>query len=77
MDKYDELETAFDKMIEAEAGPAQQNFGDEGIRAAIASLGKPIMRLDRTSSRLARINIWLAVVLAVIGALQVYLMVVK
>ena len=48
--------------------------GFEAITRAIGVLGLSILSLDRTSSRLARIYIWLTAVLAVIGIVQIILM---
>lgn len=45
-----------------------------GVRAT-SNLGLAVIRLDRTSARLAKANIVIAIVLAVIGVVQVVLMV--
>lgn len=47
---------------------------DGRVAPAIAILVEALVRLDTTSSRLAKIYIWLTVVLGVIGIFQIGLM---
>ena len=51
-----------------------KNFGDAGTTAAIGLLGKALIRLDKTSTVLAKVNISLTVVILVVGIVQVVLM---
>ncbi len=68
MKKKDDLETGFDKLA-AMAGGAQ-NFGDAGTTNAIGQLGKAVLRLDKTTKRLAIVNIALTVVFLLLGIIQ-------
>ncbi len=72
MKKRDELEEGFNKL--GARGAGSQNFGDTGTAAAIGLLGKALIRLDRTSTLLAKVNISLTVVILIVGIVQVVLM---
>jgi len=77
MAKRDDLEREFDTLIET-ANPQKYIKGvggfDPNATWALALLGKSVIRLDRTSSRLAIVNIVLTVVIVAIGVVQVVLM---
>ena len=72
MKKRDELEEGFSKL--GVPGGGAQNFGDAGTTTAIGLLGKAVIRLDRTSTLLAKVNIGLTVVILLVGIVQVILM---
>jgi hypothetical protein len=72
----EELEKQFMKL-EAELEPLSGQFtGVTDARAilGIALLGIATVKLDRTSSRLATVNICLTVALVVVGVIQIILM---
>jgi hypothetical protein len=77
MEQKDDLEGQFDTIF-AEATRekvvTEAGFHTKRIVSAIALLGKSTVRLDRTSSRLAKVNIALTVVVVLIGILQLVLM---
>jgi hypothetical protein len=65
--------------IETELGrlETQQGFTtlqDQRTVPSIFLLTKAVIRLDKTSSRLAKIYIWLTVILGIIGVVQIVLM---
>jgi hypothetical protein len=68
------LEAEFKKLgattLEGQTTPWQNATVVRGL----SLLGLSIVRLDRTSSRLATIYIWLTVALGIIGVVQVVLM---
>lgn len=74
--KKDKLEEDIE-ALEGQIRSGVQFVGGADSRLLIGTtlLGKAILRLDRTSSRLAWINIALAVIVVVIGIFQVILMV--
>jgi hypothetical protein len=47
---------------------------DRNIRPAILLLGRAVLRLDRTSGHLARVNIGLTIVITAVGILQLIVM---
>jgi len=63
------------KKLEAQIRKGTQ-FGGGDSRAilGVALLGQAIVNLDRTSTRLAVVNVILAVILAAIGVMQICLM---
>ena len=69
----EELDREFDRLT-ATTGASQSNFGDVGMTKAIAFLGKAVLRLDRTSTRLAIVNIVLTAVILIVGLIQIVLM---
>jgi len=71
--KRHDLEREFDRFIVGPGG-AQANFGDARVTSAIGYLGKAVLKLDRTSSRLAVVNIVLTAVILAVGVVQIYLM---
>ena len=77
MAKHDELERGFDEILKGKpdlyqtAGSTTLNMN---VARAVSLLGKAVIRLDATSSRLARVNIVLTVVVVLIGIVQVVLM---
>jgi hypothetical protein len=73
--KRDELDEAFDKLLAIDKSEVTAvGYGAlNGIRAA-ALLGKAIKKLDRTSTLLAIGNIVVGLGLAVIGIVQICLM---
>jgi hypothetical protein len=74
MAKHDNLEKEFDRFIDVKAPGGAQNFGDERTVNVLGLLGKAVSRLDTTSTRLARINIWLTAVILLVGFVQIVLM---
>jgi hypothetical protein len=50
------------------------NVHDFALRKAVAALGKAVMRLDKSSTLLWRVNIGLTVVVLFVGLVQVCLM---
>jgi hypothetical protein len=71
MTDENELETEFERLISENKGASQANYGDQRTTKAIGYLGMSILRLDKTSTRLTRINIGLGVVMALAGVAQV------
>lgn len=71
--KHDELEAEFVKILRQPSSPT--SYGDRNVELALAHLGLAVVRLDKTSGFLARVNIGLGVVLAFIGIIQIVLMV--
>ena len=81
MGKADELEVKFDEIIGKLSEKTQTPWFNVSELRGLALLGKAVLRLDRSSSALFRVNIWLTVVnaffgavLIVIGIVQVFLM---
>jgi hypothetical protein len=72
MAKEENLEQEFDRLTAT--GGAQNNWGDAGTVKAVGYLGKAVLRLDKTSSRLAIVNIVLTAVILVVGLTQIALM---
>jgi hypothetical protein len=71
MNKND-LEQRFDAILADKT--TGSNVHDFELRRAVAALGKAVLRLDASSSRLATVNIVLTVVLLAVGVFQAYLM---
>jgi hypothetical protein len=71
MAKKDELEEQLDALIKPGGGTS--NFGADPTKA-IVLLGKTVIRLDRTSTRLSTVTIWLTVVILLVSIVQVVLM---
>jgi len=67
-------EKEFDELIKS-AGGVQSNFSNGPVVVAVARLGKAVVGLDRTSSRLAYVNIGLTVAVLIAAAVQIYLMI--
>lgn len=71
-----ELEMAFDKILTE--GPelygTTSGYVDRSGAIATSLLAKAILKLNRTSGRLAMVNTWLTVALLLIGVLQIVLM---
>ena len=61
-----ELDQEFDRLT-ATTGASLSNYGDVATVKAIGYLGKAVLRLDRTSSRLAIVNIVLTAVILIVG----------
>jgi len=69
----DDLERRFDDVLaDLTTG---SNVHDFELRRAVAALGKAVLRLDRSSTRLWIINIILTVVILGVAVLQVCLMI--
>jgi hypothetical protein len=73
------LEKLFLETLEKPSTPT--SFGDRAVELTLARLGLAVIRLDRSSSELARVNIrlaktytWLMAALFVIGIIQIALM---
>jgi hypothetical protein len=49
-------------------------MSDRNVRPAIILLTKAVLRLDKTSTQLAKVYIWLSAVLLVVGVLQAAIM---
>ena len=78
MSRHDDLEREFDAIIndpKPETFQTGQGILDMRVNRVLALLGKAVVRLDRTSGRLAMVNIALTITLAVIGVIQIVLMV--
>jgi len=73
MARDEKLEREFDQLA-ATIGGSQANFGDARTTSAIGYLGKAVLRLDRTSGRLALVNIVLTAVILIVGLIQIVLM---
>jgi hypothetical protein len=71
MANKDELEGNFDALLKPTGGGA--NFGADPTKP-IALLGKAIIRLDKTSARLAWVNIGLGVAILLAALVQICLM---
>lgn len=71
MGKRDELDEHFDTLLKPTGGGA--NFGADPTKP-IALLGKAMIRLDRTSARLAWVNIGLGVAILLAALVQICLM---
>lgn len=74
MARKDNLEREFDRITAATAG-AQANLNEALTTNVVGHLGKAVLRLDRTSSRLAIVNIILTAVILVVGLIQIVLMI--
>jgi hypothetical protein len=74
-DDVDDLQKQFEELVEL-TGFVSRSV-DTRVPHAIGALGLAILRLDRTSSRLGKINIWLAAAMVLMGALQVIAAVLK
>ena len=48
---------------------------DTALVKGTALLGLTVIRLDKTSGRLSKVNIWLTVVILIVGIVQIVLMV--
>ena len=70
----DELEEALRKLQQRGPDLYKGGWTDMNVRPSILLLTEAVLRLDKTSTRLARVNIALTIALAVIGILQIYLM---
>jgi len=65
----DELDKLFDRYL---ADPTTgSNIVDLELRKIVAGLGKSVLLLNKSSTRLARVNIGLAVVMVLAGIAQV------
>jgi|GraSoiStandDraft_54_1057290.scaffolds.fasta_scaffold395349_2 hypothetical protein len=69
----DDLEKRFDEVLADRT--TGSNVHDFELRRAVAALGKAVLRLDRSSSRLWVINLALTMVILVLTVVQVCLMV--
>jgi hypothetical protein len=67
--RFKELETSIRQSVQFAGGTDSRGM------LGIALLGQAIVKLDRTSTRLAVANVVLAVILAAIGGVQIFLMV--
>jgi hypothetical protein len=70
----EDLEGDFQKLAAMIADTALTPWQNATVVKGLSLLGIPIVRLDRTSSRLAKVYIWLTVVLGIIGIVQIVLM---
>jgi hypothetical protein len=69
-----DLEGDFKKLAAMITDTAQTPWQNATVVKGLSLLGISIVRLDRTSSRLAKVYIWLTVVLGIIGIVQIVLM---
>jgi hypothetical protein len=69
----DPLDQQLEKL-EAQGARLMKGLDDANVRSAVILLAKAVLRLDTTSSRLAKVNIWLTVVIALLGVLQLAVM---
>jgi hypothetical protein len=74
-----ELENLFKETLEKPSTPSSHS--DRPVELTLARLGLAVIRLDRTSSQLATVNIrltraytWLTAVLLIVGIIQIVLM---
>lgn len=74
-----DLEKLFTETLDKQSTPA--SFSDRPVEITLARLGLAVIRLDETSSKLAKANIrltrtytWLTVVILVVGVIQIFLM---
>jgi hypothetical protein len=77
MAKNDELEKAFELIWTGKPDLYHTGGGtviDTNVSRALALLGKGVVRLDGTSSRLAVVNIVLTAVILLVGVVQIVLM---
>jgi hypothetical protein len=74
-DDADDLQKQFEGLIKL-PGIVSRSV-DTRVPHAIGALGLAVLRLDKTSSRLGKINIWLAAAMVLMGALQVIAAVLK
>jgi len=68
----EELEAAFVQTLRAPSGVA--SYPDRNVEVAIARLGLAVVRLDKTSGFLAKVNIVLGGLVFMVGVFQVILM---
>jgi len=76
MAKNDELENAFEIILTGKPDFYHTGGGtviDTNVSRALALLGKAVVRLDTTSSRLAVVNIVLTAVILLVGVVQIVL----
>jgi hypothetical protein len=73
MAREEDLNREFDRLT-ANTGASQASWGDARTTSAIGYLGKAVLRLDKTSSRLATVNIVLTAVILIVGLIQIVLM---
>ncbi|MCU1302619.1 MAG: hypothetical protein JWQ87_2903 [Candidatus Sulfotelmatobacter sp.] len=68
----DDLGRRFDEILADKTEGS--NIHDFALRRAVASLGKSVIRLDASSTRLWRVNIALTAVMLFLALIQVCLM---
>jgi hypothetical protein len=68
----DSLDKLFDDILADRTEGS--NVHDFALRRAVAGLGKSVRQLDASSSRLAKVNIALTVVILIVGIVQVVAM---
>jgi hypothetical protein len=73
--KKDDLEREFIDL-EGQIRSSAQHVGDSDSRLMLGTvlLGRAIIKLDRTSTFLSRVNISVGVVVVLIGVFQIFLM---
>jgi hypothetical protein len=72
--KRGDLEAEFEKLAGSILESANTPWQNATVVKALSLLGISIVQLDRTSSRLAMVYIFLTVVLGIIGIVQIVLM---
>ena len=66
----DELECRFDEILADPTGGS--NVHDFALRRAVAALGKAVIRLDRSSAYLWKVNIGLTLAMLFVGILELF-----
>jgi hypothetical protein len=70
----DEIDKELEKLLDRTPLQSYTAWDSANILRGIILLTKSVRTLDRTSSRLATIYIWLTVILGIIGIVQIVLM---
>jgi hypothetical protein len=70
----DDMDKELDTLLERSPNQASTPWQNANLVRVMVLLTKSVRTLDSTSSRLAKIYIWLTVVLGIIGIVQIILM---
>lgn len=68
----DNLEETFGKILQGPSTP--MSHSDRNVELALANLGLAVIRLDKTSAFLAKVNIGLGFLVIAVGIFQICLM---
>jgi hypothetical protein len=74
-DNHQELENELAQLAARVPETAQTPWQNYTVVKGLSLLGLSVVRLDKTSTRLAKVNIWLTVVILLVGIVQIVLMV--
>lgn len=69
------LKAELTKLAANVSESAQTPWQNATVVKGLSLLGLSVLRLDETSTRLAKVNIWLTVVILLVGLVQILLMV--